>query len=141
MNELRIPDLFDLDASDGPLRNLLRGWRYPGAETAPTIRVDVSEKDDSYTVKADIPGVRKEDIDVRIDGSQVTISAQVKKESEQKEGDRVLRSERQFGYASRSFSLGSDIDDAKAQARYENGVLALSLPKKPTASKHRVQIS
>ncbi len=140
MNELRVKDLFDMDPLESSFRNLLRPWRLEGVDRAPQIKIDLSEHDDSYMVKADIPGVRKEDIDVRIDRNQVTISAEVKQEKEEKKDGRVLRSERQYGFASRSFALASDIDDAKADARYQNGVLELRLPKKATSSSRKLSV-
>ena len=140
MNELRVKDLFDMDPLENSFRNLLRPWRLEGVDRAPQIKIDLSEHDDSYMVKADIPGVRKEDIDVRIDRNQVTISAEVKQEKEEKKDGRVLRSERQYGFASRSFALASDIDDAKADAKYQNGVLELRLPKKATSSSRKLSV-
>jgi HSP20 family protein len=140
MNELRVKDLFEMDPFETSFRNLLRPWRLEGTERAPQIKIDLSEHDDHYLVKADIPGVKKEDIDVRIDRNLVTISAEVKQEKEEKKEGRVLRSERQYGFASRSFSLASDIDDAKADAKYQNGVLELRLPKKATSSTRKLEI-
>ena len=96
------------------------------AERAPQIKLDVHESDASYTVKAEVPGVSKDDIDVRIEGNRVTLSAEVKKDKEEKKDGRVLRSERQYGYASRSFTLACDVDEAKAEARYKDGILELS---------------
>ena len=142
MNDLRIiNDMFDRDLLDAPFRNFLRSWGGDMAEGSPRIRLELSEEDDSYTVKAEIPGVRKEDIDVNVDGNQVTISAEMKKASEQRKGARLLRSERQYGFASRSFSLAVPVDDTKAQAKYHDGVLELTLPKKPSSSSHRLSIS
>lgn len=140
MNELRVKDLFELDPFETSFRNLLRPWRLEGVESAPQIKIDLSEHDDCYMVKAEIPGVKKEDIDVRIDRNQVTISAEVRKEKEEKKEGRVLRSERQYGFASRSFALTSDVDDAKSDAKYQNGVLELRLPKKATGSSKRLSI-
>ncbi len=140
MNDLRINDLFDLDPMESSIRSLLRPWRLETTERAPQIRLDVSEADGKYLVKADIPGVRKDDIDVRIDGNQVTISAEVKQEKEEKSGERVLRSERQFGFASRSFTLADNVDEAKAEAKFENGVLMLTLPKRTPVSQKRLAI-
>jgi len=97
VNDLRIPELFALEPVASAFRKLLRPWRFESAERTPQIRVDVSESDGHYLVKADIPGVKKEDIDVRIDGRQVTISAEVKHDKEEKTGSRVLRSDRQYG--------------------------------------------
>lgn len=140
MTPRTLPDLFSLEPLDDAFRGFLRPWRTELSEPAPQIRLDVSEQDGAYQVKADIPGVRKEDIDVRIDGPLVTISGEVKKEHEEKKDGRLLRSERRYGYASRSFSLGADIDEAKATARYENGVLHLTLPKKAGGSPRRLTI-
>ena len=84
-------------------------------------------------MRADIPGVKKEDIRVTIDGSQVAISAEVKNEKEIKDGEKVLRSERYYGKVSRAFTLNTEVDDEAAQAKYDNGVLELRLPKRATA--------
>jgi HSP20 family protein len=140
MNELRIPDLFDLEPFPSTLRDLWRPWRGDVAEQAPQIRLDLSETDNAYAVKAEIPGVKKEDIDVRVDGNQVTISAEVKQDKEEKKDGRVLRSERRYGYASRTFSLAHDVDQGAADAKYANGVLELKLPKKAPSSGKRLAI-
>lgn len=103
-------------------------------------KVDVREDDKAYTVHAELPGVKKEDIQVTIDGSQVAISAEAKHEKDVKEGETVLRSERYYGKVSRTFALDSDVDEASAQARYENGVLELTLPKKAPLQAKRLEI-
>ena len=141
MNDLRIKDFADLDPFESAFRSMLRPWRDMKVDTAPQIKLDVDESDAEYRVTAEIPGVRKEDIDVRIDGNLVTLSAEVKKESEEKKGNRVLRSERQYGYASRSFTLASAVDDGKADAKYANGVLTLKLPKRATETRSRLKIA
>ena len=98
--------------ADAGFEDFVRGFFQPARQlrraVAP-IKVDVTEKDDAYVVKADLPGVRKEDIQVTIDANQVTISAEVKRESEQKDGERVVRSERYVGAVSRSFVLPDDV--------------------------------
>jgi HSP20 family protein len=109
-------------------------------QTAPGIKMDVKEDGDNYLVHAELPGVKKEDIHVVVDGNQVSISAEVKQEKEVKEGDRVLRSERYFGKVSRSFQLGQDIDDAKAGAKFNDGVLELTLPKRAAVANKRLAI-
>lgn len=101
-----------------------------GLDVAPIIKMDVSETEQAYTVNAEIPGMKKEDIKIRIEGNQVSIAAETKRESEQKEGNTVVRSERYFGQQYRSFTLAHDIDDANAVAQYQDGVLELTLPKK-----------
>ena len=105
------------------------------------IKMDVKEDDNAYTVHADIPGVKKEDIQVSIEGNRVSISAETKMEKEEKEGEKVLRSERYSGKVARSFTLASDVDEGKAVAKYTDGVLELTLPKKEgsTAKKLAIQ--
>jgi HSP20 family protein len=142
MNELRTLDPFALDPIDDVFRSLMRPWRPETTEAAPRIKIDLSEQDGSYAVKAEIPGVKKDDIDVRIDGNMVTISAEVKTEKEEKgNGGRVLRQERRQGYASRSFTLACPVDEGKVEANYKDGILALTLPKKTTTSSKRIAIS
>jgi HSP20 family protein len=120
---------------DFNLRPALRDWN-----VEPRIKMDVTEGDAAYTVKAEIPGVKKEDIHVDVEGNEVTISAELKRESEQKEG-KSLRSERYFGQQTRSFTLSCDIDDAKVEAKYTDGVLVLTLPKKSGKSAKHVAIN
>jgi HSP20 family protein len=141
MNELRTLDPFSLDPFEDTFRSLMRPWRMELPEAAPRIKIDLTEQDGSYAVKADIPGVKKDDIDVRIDGNLITISAEVKSEKEEKgNGGRVLRRERQEGYASRSFTVASPVDEGKVQASYKDGILALTLPKKSDTSSKRIAI-
>lgn len=107
----------------------------------PQIRVNVSEKPKEFVVKAEIPGAKKEDIHVNIDGSFVNISAQMQTQYEEKGGgERVIRSECYFGSASRGFQLPSEVSREKAQASYENGVLKLTLPKINGGSSNEIQI-
>ncbi|MCX7897183.1 MAG: Hsp20 family protein [Rhodocyclaceae bacterium] len=106
----------------------------------PSIKVDVKEREKDYLVQAELPGVKKEDIHVTIDGDVVSISAERKEEKEVKEGERVIRSERYFGKVSRSFQLGHEIDEAAAKAKFVDGVLELTLPKKAAAQVKRLAI-
>jgi HSP20 family protein len=131
-------DLFD-DLMKGFLVRPLAGPA--GTQLPERLKVEVAEQNGSYKVTAEIPGVKKEDIHVTIDGDQVTISAEVKQEKEAKEGERVVHSERYYGKVARSFRLGSEIDQANAQAKYEAGLLELTLPKKATASAQRLTIA
>jgi len=107
---------------------------------SPAIRMDVSEQPEAFVVHAEMPGVKKEDIHVQVDGDQATVAAEVKQEKEVKEGERVLCSERYFGKVSRSFQLAQDIDDTKATARFNDGVLELTLPKKAANASKRLTI-
>ncbi len=102
--------------------------------------MDVTEDENAYTVTADLPGVKKEDINVSIDGNQVSIAAEVKKEHDEKDGAKILRSERHYGKFSRHFTLLQEVDESGAQAKYADGVLELKLPKKAQASAKRLYI-
>ena len=119
-------------------------WLKPFAfppETDLAMKIDVSEDDKGFTVKADIPGVKKEDIQVDIDDDQVSLRAQAKKEKEQKKDEKVVYSERAYGMVSRSFTLPADVDAKAARAEYKDGVLTLTLPKKSNGSAKRVEVS
>lgn len=135
-------DPFDLalDPFDDLFRGFFRPVRFEGQPQQMQIKMDVKEDDKAYTVHAEIPGVKKEDIHVTIEGNQISISAETKKEKEVKEGEKVLRSERYYGKVYRSFSLGQDVDEATATAKYNEGVLDLTLPKKATTSAKKLAI-
>jgi HSP20 family protein len=130
-----------LDMDDVFNRFMMRPALRSGMEMEPQIKMDIKEADGMYKVKAEIPGVNKDDIHVSIEGNRISISAEIKKEKEVKEGERVIRSERSFGMASRSFSLADEVDQGKVQAKYADGVLELTLPKKPGSSRKEISIS
>ena len=104
------------------------------------MRVDVAERNGSYTVTAELPGVKKEDIQVTIDGAQLTLAAEMKREKEVAQDERVLHTERVFGKATRTFTLPQEIDEAKAEAKFHDGVLELTLPKKSAAARKQISI-
>ncbi len=104
------------------------------------IKVDVKETEGGFTVQAEVPGVPKEDIHVAIDGSVVTLRAEVRQLDQKTEGEKVLRSERFYGAVSRSFQLPADIDAAQSKARYDNGILTLTLPKRVNDTSRRLSI-
>ena len=111
-----------------------------GATGAPRLKVEVSEQAESFKVQAEIPGVKKDEIQVAIDGDQVSITAEVRKEKDVKEGERVIHSERYYGKVARAFRLGHEIDEANATAKYTDGVLELVLPKKRTQSARQLNV-
>jgi HSP20 family protein len=127
------------------LDDLFRGlgtrpaWRE--FDVAPDVRIDVSESDKFYNVKAEIPGVDKNDIEVSVEGNQVSISAEVKRETKKKESEKEIYTERYFGKIYRAFTLPSELDSTKADAHYENGVLFLMLPKKSNGGTHKIAVS
>lgn len=104
------------------------------------IKVDVKEKPEEFVVQAEIPGAGKDNIQVGIDGNVVSISAKVTQIDTESKEDRVLRSERYFGEVSRSFQLPCDIDEAASKARYNDGVLTLSLVKRQKQGGQRIAI-
>src|SRR5262245_10774447 len=113
----------------------------PGAGTpARGMKVDVAEHNGDYKVVAEIPGVKKEDIKVNIDGDEVSITAETRVEKEAKDGERVLHSERYVGKVSRAFKLAEEIDESRASAKYADGVLELTLPKKAAAAAKQLAI-
>ncbi|HXV07478.1 MAG TPA: Hsp20/alpha crystallin family protein [Burkholderiales bacterium] len=105
------------------------------------IKVDATEDDKAYRISAEIPGVRKEDIKVSVVDNEVTISAEVKSQSEKKEGERVVHSERYYGAVARSFTLPQAVDEEGAQAKYENGVLTLTLPKRGNTRMRKIAVT
>lgn len=135
----RFDPFWDID--DVFNRFMMRPLLHEGMEFEPQIRMDLKEAEGKYVVNAEIPGVSKDDIHVTIDGNRVSISAEVKHEKETRENERVLRSERSYGVASRSFTLAEEVDQSKVQAKYTNGVLELTLPKKPGSTRKEITIS
>jgi len=128
-----------------PLEDFFRGFfvrpvEFGTSVEIPSMRVDVHEDAQHYTVHAELPGMKKEDIHVHVEGGAVSISAKRRQETETREGDKVLHTERSFGEVSRSFQLGADVDEIHASAKYVDGVLELSLPKKAISQAKRLKI-
>ena len=135
--------VYDPFAGSG-IDDLFRGFFAPvrrDADSPVSIKVDVTENDKGYVVHAEVPGVRKDDIHVTIEGNQVSISAETKRESQKKEGERVLRNERYYGSSYRSFVLPTEIDESASEAKYDNGVLELKLAKKAAVTGRNLAIS
>ena len=115
-------------------------YGYPTRYSDPEIRMDVTEDAKAYHVKAEIPGVKKEDIHVSVEGNTVSISAECERKEEARKDETLLCSELYRGKAARSFTVMTDVDDTKAEARYENGILKLTLPKKLGAGTKALEI-
>jgi HSP20 family protein len=111
-----------------------------GGEVLPRMKVDVSEVNGAYKVTAELPGVKKDDIDIAIDGNQVTLSAEVKQEKQTAPDERVLHTERVYGKVTRSFTLPQEVDETKAEAKFREGILELTLPKKQAAQRKQISI-
>jgi HSP20 family protein len=105
------------------------------------MKVDVKEDDNAFNVRADIPGVKKEDISVDVNGNQVSLRAEIKQEKEEKKGEKIIYSERNYGMVSRSFGLPTEVDAQGAKAEYKDGVLNLTLPKKASAQTKRLTVN
>ena len=121
------------------------GWfRSPAVlrreETAKMPAIDVSENEGAYLVKAELPGVAREDLNVTINDGILTINAERKEEKKDEKDGRVIRQERYYGKFVRSLRLGSDIDEERIEAQYENGVLNLSLPKTAEVKPRKVDV-
>jgi HSP20 family protein len=139
MNPLRYEPL--VGQLDGLFNELLRPAfvRDPRAETAP-IRVDVKEDAAGYTVHAEMPGVKKENINIEIEGNEVTIAAEVKRDMDAKDGEKWLRSERFYGRSARRFALPQELDEARAEAKFADGVLELTLPRKAQVTGRKIAV-
>jgi HSP20 family protein len=125
---------------DELFRGFFKPVRLEGAPTPVTIKMDVTETETGYLVHSEMPGVKKEDIGVAIESNLVTITAEVKREGEKREGDRLLRGERYFGNVYRSFTLPAELDESACEAKYDNGVLELKLVQKAAAPGKRLAI-
>lgn len=119
---------------------LVRPVGYEGDDAVRRLKIDVTEQNGEFKVLAELPGVKKENIKVNIDGDTVSIAAEARTERDVKDGERILHSERYFGKVSRAFRLGQELDEARASAKYADGVLELTLPKKATAAAKQLAI-
>ena len=129
----------------GDFDDLMGGWfRSPAVlqrdEAARMPAIDVSEKEESYLVKAELPGVARENLDITINDGVLTINAERKEEKKEEKDDRVIRQERYLGKLVRSLRLGSDIDEGRIEAQYQDGVLKLSLPKTDEVKPRKVDV-
>lgn len=110
-------------------------------EASIDIKIDVKEGEKEFMVEAEIPGVKKEDIFIDVDGDTVSLRAEMKSEKEEKKGEKIVYSERSYGMVSRSFTLPMDVDDKAVKAEYRDGVLKLVLPKKSNGAGRRITVS
>lgn len=140
-NPFRSGSRFDFPADfDDMLRGFsLRPWMRDFETNTGDMRLDVQEEDNSYRVSADLPGVKKKDIQITVEGNQVTIEAEVKREESRKDR-KELHTERYYGKTFRSFSLPRDIDSDKCVANYDDGVLTLTLPKKGNGETRHINV-
>lgn len=140
MTQLRTIDSGIGDSIESVFRRLLTPFSGDIDSASLRMRLDIAETPEAFEIKADLPGVNKEDITVRVHGNVVQIDAEVQREKNDKRGDKLLRSERYQGSISRSFSLAQDIDESQVEARYDKGVLTLKLPKRAQDALRKVTI-
>ena len=141
-----MPNITRFNPLEDAFENLFRGvpmWLANPEARAPApmqFRMDVTENDKEYQVLAELPGVKKEEISITINGNEVEVSAEVKRERDVTNGEMVLRAERYYGKIQRAFALGQEVDEATAQAKYNDGVLELTLPKRTGAASKRLAV-
>ena len=127
------------------------GWRFPSRWEAPdwsrfsklkylTPRVDIVDRDDDILVRADIPGVKKENLDVTLTDNTITIRGNTSEEKKEEKGD-YFRSETMKGSFSRTMYLPSDVDGSKAESTFKDGMLEVIVPKLDKAKRIKVDIS
>jgi len=139
MSNIRLYDPFSIEPIGDMFQGMLRAMRGSG-EPGFAFKVDVTESDKDYTVVAEIPGAKKEDIGVSVERGTVMISAKVEKASEEKQGERVIRRERYSGSMQRAFTLDTPVDESKVDASYEDGVLRVVLPKAEATPQRKISI-
>ena len=116
-------------------RNFFRGWDRPehvlyGKNASRMMKTDVKETDEGYELAVDLPGMKKEEIHLDLQNGYLTISTEKNLENKEEKHGRLLRQERYTGTMQRSFYVGENLTEEDVQAKYENGVLIVSLPKK-----------
>ena len=137
----RNPVRFDTPATfDDLFRHFGLGPTWNQPEFVSDMRVDITEDDDAYHINAEIPGVDKDDIEVSVDGNRVAINAEAKREKEKK-NEKEFIVERSWGRVYRAFALPGDIDGNRMEARYDKGVLTLTLPKQTNGNARRITVS
>jgi HSP20 family protein len=122
--------------------NFLQPTRWAEEEASQGIapRLDVVERDNEFVVKAEMPGMKKDDIEISLENGVLTITAETRSETEEKEGDRVIRQERRYGKYLRSLRLGKEIDEKMVKANYKDGILELVLPKAEAVKPKKITV-
>ena len=130
------------DPFDSMFEGFLRPMRWVEEEAGEglTPRLDVVERDNEFVVKAEMPGMKKDDIEVSLENGLLTITAETRSETEEKEGERVIRQERRYGKYLRSLRLGKEIDEKKVRASYKDGILELTLPKAEEVKPKKISV-
>jgi HSP20 family protein len=106
-----------------------------------SVGVDVSESPDRFVVRAAIPGVKPEDVDINVENDILTVKGKHREEQETREGETYLRRELRWGSFERSLRLPPTVDADKAEANFEHGILTIALPKKPESQPKKISIT
>ncbi len=143
-NETHTPTRFGLwdNEIDRVFDTFLRPVRWieeAAGDLAPPL--DVRERADDFLITAELPGVKKEDIGITLENGVLTISAETKSESAEKDGERVVRQERRFGKYTRSLRLGTQVNEKTIKANYKDGVLELTLPKAEEVKPKKISVN
>lgn len=143
LNRFEPRDLMSVDPFPDMFRRFMRMADWPAVRMPEEMKLDIEENDKEYHIKAELPGAKKEGIRVSVDGDHVSIfaeSKEEKKETKKNNGERTLLHEMHYGSWSRGFTLPHEVDDKSADAKFENGVLSLTLPKRSPASGKTIAI-
>ncbi len=132
--------LFDELFQDFPLGYSIAPLHGDPLPAPSKIKIDVKENGDTLIVHAEVPGVRKDDLDISVDNNVLTISAEVSQYDADQENDKVIHSERYYGAVQRSISLPAEVSIEDATARYEDGILVLELPKAAQEAKKKIAV-
>ena len=115
-------------------------WMEESASEGLIPALDVIERDNEFIVRAEMPGIKKDEIEVSLENGVLTLGAQTTSATEEKDGERVIRQERRYGKYVRSLRIGKDIDEKKVKAAYKDGVLELTLPKAETVKPKKINV-
>jgi HSP20 family protein len=145
-NMVRYSPFREVDRLQDEMNRLFSGWTRGWADGEPDSTtlwaplVDIFEDEEAVTLKAELPGVDPKSVDIRLENNVLTLKGERKYDGDP-EKENVLRMERPYGNFSRSFSISSVVDDSKITAKFDSGVLTVTLPKKEQAKPKRIQIA
>ena len=137
MRRSSLPELRERDFWTAPFSDIFERWM--GEEETPSFQVDMADEGDHYVLRAELPGVKPDDVRISVDNDVLTIVAEKKDEFEGREKG-IYRHERSFGKLTRSFQLNNLVNDVKIEAEYRDGVLSLSLPKREESKGHIIPV-